>query len=72
MGIYERPPAALLDALERHFGLPMPRQPGHNTVKCIQAMLAEEFGATVSANVPAGPVGTAEEVGKSLWVVSQA
>lgn len=38
----------------------------------IQHMLAEEFGATVSANVPAGPVGTAEEVGKSLWVVSQA
>lgn len=41
-------------------------------MKRIQAMLAEEFGATVSANVPAGPVGTAEEVGKSLWVVSQA
>ena len=28
MGINERPPAALLDALERHFALPMPRQPG--------------------------------------------
>ena len=42
MGINERPPAALLDALERHFALPMPRQPGHNTVECIQAMLAGE------------------------------
>jgi len=40
MGINERPPAALLDALERHFDLPMPRQPGHNAVECIQAMLA--------------------------------
>ena len=28
MGINERPPAALLDALERHFALPMSRQPG--------------------------------------------
>lgn len=41
-------------------------------MKRIQTMLAEEFGATVSASVPAGPVGSAEEVGKSLWVVSQA
>lgn len=48
-------------------------QPVHAAVmKRIQTMLAEEFGATVSANVPAGPVGSAEEVGKSLWVVSQA
>lgn len=38
----------------------------------IQAVLAEEFGATVSASIPAGPVGTAEEVGKSLWVLSKA
>lgn len=48
-------------------------QPVHAAVmQRIQTMLAEEFGATVSATLPAGPVGTAEEVGKSLWVVSQA
>jgi len=40
MGINERPPLALLDALQRQFDLPMPRQPGYNTVECIQAMLA--------------------------------
>lgn len=39
MGINERPPVALLDALERQFDLPMPRRNGHNTVECIQAML---------------------------------
>jgi hypothetical protein len=48
-------------------------QPVHAAVmRRIQTMLAEEFGATVSSTLPAGPVGTAEEVGKSLWVVSQA
>ncbi|WP_312172497.1 FdhF/YdeP family oxidoreductase [Stutzerimonas kunmingensis] len=40
MGINERPPLALLDALQRQFDLPMPRQPGYNTVECIQAMIA--------------------------------
>src|SRR3546814_7416809 len=40
MGINERPPLTLLDALQRQFDLPMPRQPGYNTVECIQAMLA--------------------------------
>ncbi len=40
MGINERPPLALLNALQRQFDLPMPRQPGYNTVECIQAMLA--------------------------------
>lgn len=39
MGINERPPAALLDALERRFALRMPRQAGHNTVEAIAAML---------------------------------
>lgn len=40
MGINERPPAFLLDALQRRFGFPVPRQPGHNTVEAIEAMLA--------------------------------
>lgn len=39
MGINERPPAALLDALEKRFGFAMPRQPGHNVVDAIAAML---------------------------------
>ena len=48
-------------------------QPVHSAVmQRIQALLVEEFGATVSTSIPAGPVGTAEEVGKPLWVVSQA
>ena len=40
MGINERPPAALLDALEKRFGFAVPRQPGHNVVAAIEAMLA--------------------------------
>lgn len=38
MGINERPPAALLDALERQFGFAVPRGQGHNTVEAITAM----------------------------------
>lgn len=40
MGINERPPEALLDALQRRFDFPVPRQQGHNTVEAIEAMLA--------------------------------
>ena len=39
MGINERPPVALLDSLERHFGFKVPRHNGHNTVEAIHAML---------------------------------
>ncbi|WP_263146131.1 FdhF/YdeP family oxidoreductase [Pseudomonas sp. RIT-PI-AD] len=39
MGINDRPPAAFLDALEKRFGFPVPRQDGHNTVEAIEAML---------------------------------
>ncbi|WP_417779148.1 FdhF/YdeP family oxidoreductase [Stutzerimonas xanthomarina] len=39
MGINERPPAALLDALEKRFGFAVPRQSGHNVVEAIAAML---------------------------------
>jgi molybdopterin-dependent oxidoreductase alpha subunit len=38
VGINERPPAALLDALEQHFGLAMPRRHGHNVLAAIRAM----------------------------------
>ncbi|WP_220811653.1 FdhF/YdeP family oxidoreductase [Pseudomonas paralcaligenes] len=39
MGIDERPPARLLDALQHRFGIDVPREQGHNTVEAIAAML---------------------------------
>ncbi len=38
VGINERPPAAFLDALERHHGVPMPREHGFDVVAAIRAM----------------------------------
>ena len=38
MGINERPPAFLLDALEKRFGFNVPRSNGHNVVEAIHAM----------------------------------
>ncbi|MBA3317193.1 MAG: FdhF/YdeP family oxidoreductase [Gemmatimonadales bacterium] len=38
MGIWERPPAPFLDALEREFGFAPPRTVGHDTVDTIAAM----------------------------------
>jgi molybdopterin-dependent oxidoreductase alpha subunit len=38
MGIWERPRAEFLDALEREFGAPMPRRPGLSTIEAIRAM----------------------------------
>ena len=40
MGIWERPPAAFLDALEREFGFTPPREHGLDTVGAIRAMHA--------------------------------
>ncbi len=39
MGIWEKPPAALLDRLGQVFGFEPPRAPGWDTVESIQAML---------------------------------
>lgn len=39
MGINERPPVFLLDAMEKRFGFKVPRQQGHNVVEAIHAML---------------------------------
>jgi len=39
MGIDDNPPAAFLDALERRFEFSVPREPGLNVVKTIEAML---------------------------------
>ncbi len=38
MGIDEKPPAWLLDAIDREFAIQAPRTPGHNTVEAIAAM----------------------------------
>jgi len=38
MGIWEEPPKAFLDSLERQFGFEPPRQHGYNTVDAIKAM----------------------------------
>ncbi len=38
MGIWEKPPAALLDALHAEFGFDPPRHPGHDVVDTIRAM----------------------------------
>ncbi|MFA4930072.1 MAG: FdhF/YdeP family oxidoreductase, partial [Patulibacter sp.] len=38
MGIWEKPPTPFLDALERTFGVPMPREHGHDVVEAIRAM----------------------------------
>lgn len=38
MGVFERPTPALLDAMEREFGLPMPRKDGLDSVAAISAM----------------------------------
>ena len=40
MGIDEKAPAWLIDALESRYGVPMPRQPGHNTVNALHALEA--------------------------------
>ncbi|GAB2804871.1 FdhF/YdeP family oxidoreductase [Actinoallomurus bryophytorum] len=43
MGIYEKPPAAFLDALEAEFGFAPPREHGLDTVDTIRAMRAGEI-----------------------------
>lgn len=38
MGIFERPPAAFLDALDQEFGITSPRHHGYDVVRSIQAL----------------------------------
>ena len=58
VGINEKPDTAFLDRLEQHFNQPMPRQPGHNAVAAIQAMLDGEskvfiaLGGNIAAAAP--------------------
>ena len=44
MGIWERPPAAFLDALEHEFGISAPRAIGYDVVEAIKAMHAGRVG----------------------------
>ncbi|MEM9027618.1 MAG: FdhF/YdeP family oxidoreductase [Pseudomonadota bacterium] len=39
VGINEKAPAPLIDALEQELGVPIPREPGHNVLHAIGAML---------------------------------
>lgn len=61
MGINERPGKALLDSLESYFGIPMPREAGHNTIEAIEAMLRGEskvfigLGGNFAAATPDTP-----------------
>lgn len=62
MGIDEKPPAALLDSLARHFNFEPPRAHGHHTVDAIQAMLRDEvkvliaLGGNLAAAAPDTPL----------------
>ncbi len=48
MGIDEKPSAALLDSLAKHFDFTPPRAPGHNTVEAIEAMLRDEVRVLIT------------------------
>ena len=48
MGIWERPPADFLDALQTEFSFDPPREHGYDTVKAIKAMYEGKTGVFVS------------------------
>jgi formate dehydrogenase major subunit len=47
MGIWEKPPAAFLDAMDAEFGFRSPRHHGYDTVEAIEAMLDGKVGVFV-------------------------
>lgn len=47
VGINEKAPASLLDAMERELGVSMPREPGHNVLHAIGAMISGEAKAFI-------------------------
>ncbi len=61
MGIDEKPSAALLDSLSKHFAFEPPRRVGHNTVQALAAMLRDEvkvliaLGGNLAAAAPDSP-----------------
>jgi len=62
VGINENPPRAFLDALEKEFGFDVPREPGHNVIGAIGAMLdgtAQAFiglGGNFARATPDSPI----------------
>lgn len=48
VGIDEKAPGWLIDALEARYGLPLPRRPGHNTVSAIAALERGEADAFIA------------------------
>jgi molybdopterin-dependent oxidoreductase alpha subunit len=62
MGIDEKPSKPFLDALGAHFDFEPPREPGHNTVEALNAMLRDEvkvliaLGGNLAAAAPDSPV----------------
>jgi molybdopterin-dependent oxidoreductase alpha subunit len=58
VGITEVPSADFLDRLERHFGFQPPREPGHNVVTALEAMIRGEarvffaMGGNFAAAIP--------------------
>ena len=52
VGIIENPPPAFLDALEREFGFTAPREPGHNVLAAIGAMLDGSAHAFMGLGAP--------------------
>ena len=48
MGVWERPTGPFLDAMEREFQVPMPRQAGHDVVDSIAAMHAGEIDVFIA------------------------
>ena len=61
MGIDEKPSKAFLDSLGNHFDFEPPREPGHNTVEALEAMLRDEIkvlialGGNLAAAAPDSP-----------------
>ncbi|UQY42501.1 FdhF/YdeP family oxidoreductase [Mixta hanseatica] len=61
MGIDEKPSQAFLDAMAKHFDFEPPREPGHNTVEALEAMLRDEIkvlialGGNLAAAAPDSP-----------------
>ncbi|WP_158784971.1 FdhF/YdeP family oxidoreductase [Pantoea sp. BAV 3049] len=61
MGIDEKPAKAFLDSMANHFGFEPPREPGHNTVEALEAMLRDEIkvlialGGNLAAAAPDSP-----------------
>jgi molybdopterin-dependent oxidoreductase alpha subunit len=48
MGIFERPEPELLDAMEKEFGVPMPREHGHDTIDAVRAFATQHARILVS------------------------